>query len=86
MTREPYLYFKIYQNIFRGDDTKTYQLFAVPIGNVKITDEIQFRPAAPVIKYHQKLSNSCCLSSLASSFHVIVDNRAVTALVNIIEK
>ena len=37
-----------------------------------------------MIKYHQKSSNSCCLSSLASSFHIIGDGRAENALVNLI--
>ena len=40
MTREPDFYKIIYQNKFRGDNKKTYQLFAVPIGNAKKTDEI----------------------------------------------
>ena len=43
---------------------------------------IQFHPAEPVVKYHQKSSNSCSLSSLSSAFHSISDDRAVTALVN----
>ena len=59
---------------------KKYQAFSIPIGNAKIMDEIQFRPAEPVIKQHQKTSNSCCLSSLASAFHSIGDDRYVTAL------
>ena len=58
MTREPDLYRKLYQTEFRGDDTKTFQISGVPIGNAKITRKVQFRPAAPVIKYHQKTSNS----------------------------
>ena len=37
-----------------------FLLFTVPIGTAKKTDEIQFHPAAPVIKYYQKLSTSCC--------------------------
>ena len=41
-----------------GDDTKTFQIFGVPIGNAKITRKVQFRPEAPVIKYRQKTSNS----------------------------
>ena len=71
MTREPDFYKKLYQANTRGDDTKTYQIFAVPIGNAKTTRKVQFHPAAPVIKYHQKTYNSCCLSSLASAFHCI---------------
>ena len=64
MSHEPVLY-KNFIKKFRADDTKTYQIFAVPIGNEKIIDEIQFHPAAPAIKYYQKSSNSCFLSRLA---------------------
>ena len=85
MTCEPDLYRKLYQTKFRGYDTKTFQIFGVPIGNAKITRKVQFHPAAPVIKYHQKTSNSCYLSSLASAFHCINKNMAVPDLVNIIE-
>ena len=85
MTCKPYFYRKMYQTKFGGDDTKTFQMFGVPIGNAKIRRKVQFHPAAPVIKYHQKTYNSCCLSSLASAFHFINDNRDVPALVNSIE-
>ena len=44
---------KMYQTKFRGDDTKTFQIFGVPIGNAKIIIKVQFHPVAPVIKYHQ---------------------------------
>ena len=50
----------MYQNKFGGDDTKTYQIFGVPIGDAKITRKIQFHPASPMIKYQQNISNSCC--------------------------
>ena len=53
MTREPTLYKKLYQTNIRGDDTKTYQLFTVPIDNAKTTKEILFHLVAPVLKYHQ---------------------------------
>ena len=61
-------------------------MFGVPIGNAKITRKVQFHPAAPVIKYHQNTYNSSYLISLASAFHYINENRAITALVNIIEE
>ena len=48
----------------------------------KNDQKVQFRKEAPLIKYYQRSSNSCCLSSLASSFHCIGENRAVTSLVN----
>ena len=76
----------MYQTKFRGDDTKIFQIFGVPIGNAKITRKVQFHPAAPLIKYHQKTYNSCCLSSLSYGFHCINYNRAVPALVNITEE
>ena len=85
MTREPDFYENFYQTNTGGDNTKLYQLFETQIGNAKTTDEIQFHPSDPLIKYHQKASNIFCLSSLASAFHSIGNNRAVTALVNCIE-
>ena len=78
--------FKLYQNKFRGDDTKTYQIFGVPIGNAKITRKVQFRPAGTVIKYHQKTSNSNCLRSLASAFQFIGDNSSIPSILNSNEK
>ena len=48
-TREPAFYRKIYQTNIRVNDTKTYQLFVVPIGDEKITENIVFHPATPVI-------------------------------------
>ena len=65
---------------------KTCQFFAVLSGNVKTAENIVFHPAAPVLNYHQKASNSCCLSSLEFDFHGIGDNRGVTTLVNRIEE
>ena len=74
-----YIY-KLYQTNIKGQDTKTYQLFVVPIGNAKNYRKIGFHPISPVLKYHQESYNSCCLSSLKSAFHSIGENRAVTAL------
>ena len=48
--------------------------------------KVQLYPEAPLIQYHQKSSNSCCLSSLESAFYCIGENRAVTGLVNRIEE
>ena len=86
MTREPYFYEKIHPTKYRGDDTKKYQIFGVPIGNSKIRRKVQFHPAVPVIKYHQNTSNSFGLSGFESAFHCISDNRSVPALVNSIEE
>ena len=84
MTCKTDFYRKMYQTKLRGDDSKIFQIFGVPIGNAEITRKVKFHPAAPVMVYHQKASNSCFLSSLASEFHRINDNRAVHALANII--
>ena len=54
MTRELDFYRKLYQTKFRGDDSKIFQIFGVPIGNAKITRNVQFHQAEPLIKYHQK--------------------------------
>ena len=86
MTSEPYFYRKLYQTRFRGEDKKILQIFGVPTGNAKITRKVQFHLAPPVTKYHQKTSNSFCLSSLAPAFHFINYNRDLLALVNIIEE
>ena len=61
----------IYQETIRGQETKTYPLFVVPVGNTKITENIVIHPEAPVLTYHQKLSNNSCLNILASAFHII---------------
>ena len=86
MTSEPDFYRKLYQTKCRGDDTKILQILRLPIGNAKITRKLQFHPAAPVMKYHLKTYNCCCLSILASYFKCINYNRAVTAIVNNIEE
>ena len=53
-----------------------------PISNAKITENIVFCPELPVLEFHQNISNSCCLSSLASDFHIIENNRVLNALMN----
>ena len=45
-----------------------------------------FWTAAPVLKYHQKTSNSIFLGSLASAFHSIGHKRSVPAILNFIEE
>ena len=86
MTRELFFFRELYQTKFRGDETKTFQIYGVLIGNEKISRKVQFHLAAPVMKYHQKTPNSCCLISLASDFHCFNDNRYVLANVNNIEE
>ena len=47
---------------------------------MKKLQKIGFHPEAPVLKYHQKYSNSCCLSNLESVFRSIADNSAANIL------
>ena len=76
---------KLLSKKLRGDDTKTNQIFGVPIGNAKITKKVQLHPAAPLIQYHKNTYIISCLITLTSYYHCFGDNRAVTALVNNIE-
>ena len=85
-SRGPDFYKKIYQTKFRDNNTQKYQIFGVPIGNARITKKVHFHPEASLIQYHQKTSNSFCLSSLSSAFQCIGDNRAVSSLVKRIEE
>ena len=85
MTREPDFYKKLYQTKFRGENTQNYQIFGVKIGNSKMTKKLNFHLEAPLIQYHQRTSNSCCLSSLVSYFRCIVYNGNVSAIGNHIE-
>ena len=55
MIRETNFYRKLYQTNTRGDDTKTYQLFSVPVGNAKTTENIVFHPASLVLKIYPKV-------------------------------
>ena len=82
MTRETDFYRKLYKNKFRSDDAKAFQIFGVPISYAKIKTIAQFHPASPLIKYHQKIYNSSCLSSLESQFHCINYSSSVPALIN----
>ena len=60
MTREPDSYNKLYLTKFRGDTTHNYQKFGVSVGNARMNKKVRFRIEAPLIKYRQKSSNSCC--------------------------
>ena len=51
-------------------------MFQVLIGNSKSVEMFQFQNDAPMIKYYQKLLNSCCFSRLASDFSSIEQTKA----------
>ena len=46
----------------------------------------KFQNDAPILKYCQKLLNSCCFSSLASAFAIINHNKAANAILLRIEE
>ena len=46
-------------------------MFVVPISNAKNVEEMKFHIDAPMLKYWQSKLNSCCFSSLESSFDSI---------------
>ena len=67
-TREPYLYKKTFQSHGDTQYTNTFKRFQVPIGNAKCVESFKFHNDEPILNYFQKSLNSCCFSSLASSF------------------
>ena len=71
---------KLFQSHDDTQDINTFECFQVPIGNAKCVESFKFRNDAPIIKYCQKSLNSCCFSSLASSFANINHNNAANAI------
>ena len=79
-TREPDLYRKIYQIYDKTQDTNKFKMFEVPIGNKKCVEKMNFCSKAPMLKYRQNSSNSCCFSSLASAFDSINQTKSATSI------
>ena len=42
--------------------------FTAPVGNANKTGEMELYHLSPTLEYHQKSSDSCCFSNLASTF------------------
>ena len=61
-------------------DTNTFQIFIVPIGNAKNVDEMKFHIDAPMLKYRQYTPNICCFSSLESAFESVNQIKASNAI------
>ena len=38
-----------------GQYMETYSIFAVSMGNAKVTEEVEFHPTAPVLKYQARV-------------------------------
>ena len=51
-THEPDFYKKIYQRNDETQDTNTFKMFLVPIGNAKNVEEMKFHLDTPMLKYH----------------------------------
>ena len=69
-TREPGFYSQILQIHDNTQDMNAFKFFQVPIGNSKCVQNFKFHNDAPMIKYCQKLLNSCFFIILASSFAI----------------
>ena len=54
MTRKPYFFKRLYQTKFRGNNTKTYKLFGVPIGNAKNDKKCTVPPSRTTDKVSSK--------------------------------
>ena len=61
-------------------------MFEVPIRNSKCVEIIKFHSKAQMIKYCQKSLNSYCFSSLATTFAIIKQTKAVNAILMRIEE
>ena len=61
-------------------------MFLVTIGNAKNVEEISFNIDAPILKYRQNTSNSCCFVILASAFGSINQIKAETSISKGIEE
>ena len=79
-TRETDFYKKLFQSHDDTQDINTFKFFQVPIGNTKCVESFKFQNDAPILKYCQISLNSCCFSSLASSFASINHNNAANAI------
>ena len=85
-TSEPDFYRKLFQSHENTQDTNTFKIFQVPIGNSKCVEISNFYSDVPMLKYRQKLFNSCCFSSLASAFASIKQTKADNYILLFIEE
>ena len=85
-TSGPDFYRNIFQKNDKTQDTNTFEMFKVPIGNSKCVKKIKFHSKAPMIKYHQESLDSFCFSSLTSDFTIINQTRASNDIAMCIEE
>ena len=53
ITGETDFYKNMYQDKFKGDTTHDYQIIGVPIGNAKMTKNVQLHTEAPLINFQK---------------------------------
>ena len=53
-TREPNFYKKMFQVHDDTQDTNTFKIFQVPIGNAKFVESFKFQNDSPILKFCQK--------------------------------
>ena len=86
ITCEPDFYRITFQRHDDKQDTNTFRIFEVPIGNSKCVKKNNFHSNAPMLKYFKKSLNICCFSSLASYFASIEQTNSENAISLSIEK
>ena len=57
-TREPDFYKKLFQNHDNEQETDSFRIFQVPIGNAKVVKLFFFHKYAPILSYRQKSLNN----------------------------
>ena len=57
-------------------DTNTFEIFPVPIGNSKCVENFKFHNDAPMLKCSKNFLNICCFNTLASDFASIEQTKA----------
>ena len=67
---------KLSQSNEDTQDNNTFKTFQVTIGNAKCVESFHFQNDDPILKFCQKILNSCCFSSLASAFASIIQFNA----------
>ena len=77
---------KLFQTLDDTQDNNTLKTFQVPIGNAKCVESFKFQNEALILKYCQKILNSCCFGSLSPAFDIINHFNSANAISMRIEK
>ena len=75
-----------FQSNIEGQSGMTYPIFPVLIENAKNIGEIKYNIKAALVAYNQNASNSCCFSSLASTFTASGENNSARDILMRIEE